>query len=492
MNKDSYAVKTLALIFLKQLIDYVDESLLVMTWVDGLDISVMAVFLCLALVFVQRRTSWTILLALFPMVITFIAAKILRMYLTTKVFQMGLTALSVSIVIIFQEDFRRAFESLSSWRLWKRRDSLLSAKVSETLLECLATFGSSKTGALIVIAGRQPLEAYLRAGISVQGQVSGPLLKSIFDPSSPGHDGAVIIINEVLDRFGAHLPLSRNSEATGRLGTRHAAALGLAEKSDALILVVSEETGTISIARNGQLQAAKSMTAVRDAIRDQFRRLRPLPHRSVLEIPWARLAASFLLSFFLWSVFARPANLGQTVVEVPITFQGLAEAWEVKTLSPAKLKLTLIGAEGSLLAIQPANLPFSLNLAHVKEGQQTFAVTDSQFRLPPRTRLKRIEPAVISVEAYRTIDRSVPVSLIWLKPEERNPGSSQVQVTPPLISLRIPHALAPPKFLETEPVDGKELRRNGKLKVKLRLPADAQVGDKRPPEVEITFLPQKP
>ncbi len=472
--------------YLRQLIDYVDESLMVMTWVDMADVSVMAVFLCLALVWVQRRTSWSILYALFPMLITFVAAKSLKMYLTTKVFTMGLTVLSVSIVIIFQEDFRRAFESLSSWRLWGRRDSLFSAELAETLVECLVAFGKSKTGALVVIGGRQSLEGHLRAGIVVNGQVSAPLLQSIFDPNSPGHDGAVVIHDGILDRFGVHLPLSRNAEGTGRLGTRHAAALGLVERCDALVLVVSEETGAISIARNGQLTQAKSINALHDAIRDQNRRLRPLPHRSLFEIPWGRLAGSFILSFALWSVFARPVSLVQRMLEAPVVYKGLSKGWEANLPSPDRVRLTLLGPEDSILTLDPATLPLTLNLSKVREGTQTFVVSETDFRLPPRVRIKRIEPSEVSVNAYSTVAHDVPVSLIWLKPD-RIPSSNQIQISPPSVSLRMARAQTPPKALETEPVDFKELRRTGRMKVKLRLPEGVLMSEMAAPEVVVTL-----
>jgi diadenylate cyclase len=427
------------------------------------------------------------LYAVLPMVLTFLAAKTLKMYLTSKVFQMGLTALAVSIVIIFQDDFRRTFEALASWRLWGREESPFTPKLAETLVECLIAFGKNKTGALIVIQGRQSIESHVRAGIPIQGQVSGPLLASIFDPNSPGHDGGVTIVDGILDKFGVHLPLSRNSDATGRLGTRHAAALGLAEKCDALVLVVSEETGTISIARNGSIQPAKNTAALRDAIRDQSRRLRPLPHRSLFEIPWGRLAGSFGLSFVLWSIFARPVSVVQRTIEVPIVYKNLPKAWEAKVPVPARVRLTLIGPEGPVMAVDPTTLALTLNLEKVREGQQKFIVTDGNFPLPPRVRLKRIEPSEVAVDAYPTADHQAPIRVMWLKPELRAPSSQQLKLTPAAVSLRIARGTQPPKFLETEPVDIKELRRAGKLTVKIRLPHDVQMSDLSRPEIELSL-----
>ena len=124
----------------------------------------------------------------------------------------------------------------------------------ETLARTLGDLARARTGALVVIRGKDAIARHLDGGEDVEGRLSEPLLKSIFDPHSIGHDGAVVIDGHLIDKLGCHLPLSKNLEKLPRSGTRHAAALGLSERSDALCLVVSEERGTISVARRGNLQ----------------------------------------------------------------------------------------------------------------------------------------------------------------------------------------------------------------------------------------------
>ena len=101
---------------------------------------------------------------------------------------------------------------------------------------------------------REPIESHVEGGIALDGRLSEPLLLSLFDPSSPGHDGAVILRGAQIERFAVHLPLSVNRAALGPGGTRHAAALGLSERCDAICIVVSEERGTVSVARDGLLR----------------------------------------------------------------------------------------------------------------------------------------------------------------------------------------------------------------------------------------------
>src|SRR5699024_10925097 len=107
--------------------------------------------------------------------------------------------------------------------------------------------------ALIVLKGKEEWDRHITGGVELQGQVSLPLLFSIFDPKTAGHDGALLIENGLITKFGTHLPLSTHLHKISRGATRHAAALGLSERCDALVIVVSEERGVISVARQGQL-----------------------------------------------------------------------------------------------------------------------------------------------------------------------------------------------------------------------------------------------
>ncbi|MEK7120286.1 MAG: DNA integrity scanning protein DisA nucleotide-binding domain protein, partial [Patescibacteria group bacterium] len=154
------------------------------------------------------------------------------------------------MVIIFQKEIRRLLEIIGVWGIQRK----MTVPADLTLLsvsEAARYFVSHKIGSLIVFPGQEPLERFLEGGTDLNGEVSTALLTSIFDDSSPGHDGAVIIKGNKLKKFAVHLPLGENIEAVKNFGTRHRAALGLAEKTDALCVVTSEEKGTISVARDG-------------------------------------------------------------------------------------------------------------------------------------------------------------------------------------------------------------------------------------------------
>jgi diadenylate cyclase len=166
----------------------------------------------------------------------------------------SIPALLISIPVIFQPELRRAFERLG------RPRTLLGARTTDGTTKFLATLSRAagalsrqQTGALILIEGRTGLQEYADTGVKIDGELSVDLLLTVFDKHTNLHDGAVVIRDERVYAASCMLPLSENPDVDRDLGTRHRAALGVTEASDAIVVVVSEETGGISVAHNGRL-----------------------------------------------------------------------------------------------------------------------------------------------------------------------------------------------------------------------------------------------
>tara|TARA_A100001015_G_scaffold319553_1_gene442788 strand:- start:1940 stop:2704 length:765 start_codon:yes stop_codon:yes gene_type:complete len=161
----------------------------------------------------------------------------------------------VFIMIIFQNEIRRASEKIRRGKLF------FSSQVKNTkqpllikrILQSVEFLSKSKIGALIVIEQKSPLDEYTESGISINANLTSELICSLFWPGSPTHDGAIIIRNNEILTAGCLLPLTNSRVSDKRLGTRHMSAIGISEETDALIIVVSEETGTISVAEEGNL-----------------------------------------------------------------------------------------------------------------------------------------------------------------------------------------------------------------------------------------------
>jgi diadenylate cyclase len=162
----------------------------------------------------------------------------------------------LTLVIIFQPEIRRILEHLGRSAFSDRRvlrDADILTKVVNEIVEAVNNLSESKTGALIVIEQDTGLGDISETGTRIDSVVSTALLENIFVPNTPLHDGATIIRGDRISASGCVLPLTANKDISKSLGTRHRAALGLSEVSDALVLIVSEETGTISLALNGKL-----------------------------------------------------------------------------------------------------------------------------------------------------------------------------------------------------------------------------------------------
>jgi diadenylate cyclase len=183
-------------------------------------------------------------------------------------------ALLVAIPIIFQPELRRALEQLGRTGNWLNRGGIGGRKVIEAMVEevaaAAALLARQKHGALIVLERQTGLQDYADKGIHIDADVSRQLLANIFYPNSPMHDGAVILRNGRIVAAGAVLPLSDNVTGPQNYGTRHRAAIGISEYSDAIAVVVSEERGTISVAANGRLVSNLTPDRLRKLLLDLY------------------------------------------------------------------------------------------------------------------------------------------------------------------------------------------------------------------------------
>ena len=158
----------------------------------------------------------------------------------------------VAFVILFQPEIRRLLIYIGQTRFFQRIFRMGTSRSLEAIVEASLQLSAKKWGGLIVIQRETGLRSYKEAGIQLKAEVSTPLLLSIFNPESPMHDGAVILQNTLLEAAGCILPLTESQMVLPEMGTRHRAALGITEESDAIVVVVSEERGTISTAENGR------------------------------------------------------------------------------------------------------------------------------------------------------------------------------------------------------------------------------------------------
>ncbi len=241
-------------------------------FVDILDILVLSVLLYYIFRFIKDKRAGKLAIGLVFMLAFVVFSEIIGMrtmqYIFQNLFQVGI----ISIVIIFQPEFRSLLEKVGANPIKglknigevKKEDSLrLSIREIST---AVAEMSASKTGALIAYERETLLGDIISTGVKLDAQVNSFLVRNIFFNKAPLHDGAVIISDARIRAAGCLLPLSAQTDINKDLGTRHRAALGLSENSDAVVIVVSEETGTVSIAVNGVLTRGYTSETLKDKL----------------------------------------------------------------------------------------------------------------------------------------------------------------------------------------------------------------------------------
>ena len=232
------------------------------TWTELIEIVIIAFVIYNVMVWIKNTKAWVLLKGIIIVVIFALIAYILNLktilWIAGKTISVGIIAL----VIIFQPELRRALEQLGRKKILfglfrfndgREKGERFSSKTAEEIVRACFDMGAAYTGALIVIEQDMVLEEYEKTGITVDGLVTSQLLINIFEHNTPLHDGAVIIRGDRVVAATCYLPLSDNNNLNKALGTRHRAGVGISEVTDSMTIIVSEETGKVSVAVGGEL-----------------------------------------------------------------------------------------------------------------------------------------------------------------------------------------------------------------------------------------------
>ncbi len=280
------------------------EALAQFGFPDAVDIALVSVLLYAATSILRRSQAALVALGIALLACVYLAGHWLGLEATDTVLRGLFATAGLMLVVIFQDELRQGFEELAAWVVGRQDDHRPRLDSTEVLAAALVRLAREKIGALVVLVGLQQLDRHVQGGHELRGKLSIPLLDSIFDPHSDGHDGAVIVEDRQISRFGAQLPLSKNLEKL-RGGTRHSAALGLSERTDALCLVVSEERGTISASAHGQLREIHSEADLIGLINQFFHQRRRLSSGRPAFLDWIgdrwiEKAAAVALATAVW------------------------------------------------------------------------------------------------------------------------------------------------------------------------------------------------
>ena len=241
------------------------------TFLDILDILVMSFILYKIYFFLRNSRAAQMFVGLAIILIVSLITRLFNMSGMTWIFDSLKTVWLIAFVIIFQPELRRMLIYVGQSRIIRYFIKVSSGKTFDEVMKAAVELSKRRYGALIVMTRDTGIKSITETGIRIQAEVSAPLITSIFNARSPLHDGAIIIQNDIVEAAKCILPLSQSPSLGPHFGTRHRAALGLAEESDAVILVISEETGRISVALDGQLVQNLDESDLQSILFDAFK-----------------------------------------------------------------------------------------------------------------------------------------------------------------------------------------------------------------------------
>ncbi len=239
-------------------------------WIlDILDIALVSLILYRLLLIIKGTKAAQMLIGLGILILASLASRYLQLFTVDWIVQSFLAQIVIAVIILFQPEIRRALAHMgeAQFLTFTKAEELKSL---EEIVRAAVSLANRKIGGLIVIERDTSLKDFVEVGTLLDAKVSKELLLSIFHPTSPIHDGAVIIKGNRIAAAGCFLPITLSSELSKALGTRHRAGIGLTEETDAVAIIVSEETGWISMSLDGKLETKLDMGTLRDMMTELF------------------------------------------------------------------------------------------------------------------------------------------------------------------------------------------------------------------------------
>ena len=242
---------------------------------DIADILIVAVIIYQIIMLTRQTRGSAVLKGLILLLITTVVSTLLGMTALNWLMMILINNGALVLIILFQPELRKALESLGRSRLLGRGRATVideQERVIREIIQCATDLSRRRVGALIVFEGDTGLKDIIETGTELDAQISAPLLENIFEPNTPLHDGAVVIRDLRVVAAACILPLTESNMVSHELGTRHRASLGISETTDAVTLIVSEETGIISVAREGRLSRHQDAESLRKVLSDLYAR----------------------------------------------------------------------------------------------------------------------------------------------------------------------------------------------------------------------------
>ncbi len=367
-----------------------------------IDILVVAFLLYHLYLWVRESRAVRVIAGLAVIGLLSLLARWTGLVMTGWLFQSLWSIILLVIVIVFQPEIRRILERMNPLDLLRGQRVALQRETLAEITEAVFAMAREKVGALVVLPRHDPIEEHLREGLQLEALVSRELLKTVFQPPAPTHDGAIVIRSNRIERAACFLPLTTTSGLPSEYGARHRAAIGLTERCDALCLLVSEERGTVALARKGTLtpffDAARLQQELEREMQDELSMgaLQAGWWPRLTRNHWAK-AFALGLAVVLWMAVAGQQS-SEIALTIPVEYQHIAPTVELRGEIPREINIRLRGSQLALDGLWSRQVRARISLVQVQEGINYFPLTKSQIDLPPGVEITEIRPAFLLVE----------------------------------------------------------------------------------------------
>ena len=461
-----------------------------LSWKTALDI-----FLIATLIFLIYRTfrtlgTWRVLLGILIAVTFFLIASLFELEGISWIYSNLSQVAVLGVIVIFQPEIRKVFERAVSFRRHEAgsRGTDLSLLISDAVF----ALSQQKRGAIIVFPGKEAVKPWLAGGFQLNAEPSLPLIMSIFDPNSPGHDGALIVENARFAMFGIRLPNSKSNNLPREFGTRHQAAMGLSEVTDAFVVVVSEEKGTVTTFLKGRIRSAGDKNELCSKIESHWKNTSSyIPKASLKRYKWKLLpdiGLVTMLAFIFWAALATShARIFERSFILPIEYMSIPQTLALVGNKPTEIRVHLAGPKQELEAFGVSRLNVKIDLSGAMAGRQTLAVSEESMQLPKKIRILEMAPSSLSISLEEIMHNELMVKpqLVGRLPKGLNIVS--IEVNPKKVKTSYPSGASKKGeiSLMTTPIYLEGIKEDATLFCKIIGPADVQPADKRWPDVQV-------
>ncbi len=405
-------------------------------WQDIVDIILNSYILFRCYVIFRITNAFRILVGLAFLWIFQNIAVAIGLIVTSWVIQ-GITAVAALIIIVvFRNEIRSVLQvkniRMLFWGFPQKSFHTPIQLVADSVME----MSRKRIGALIVFPGREDINEKIQNGILWDGAISKEMITSIFWEDNPVHDGAVIVEGDRIREVGVILPLSHRHELPSHYGTRHRAAMGLAESTDAMVVVVSEERGTVQVVKGTTL----TQVFKKDDLEKQLEQhLGPtVKNASIRKKESAEIviaaAVSFILITSIWLSITRGLDTLVTF-EVPIEYMNRNPGLEIMDASVNSVKIQLGGSGTLMRTVRHDHVRVKIDLAKSVIGQNSFTITHDNISLPPGIVIKSFEPAAVEVSLDVLDRKDLPVQVDWTGKLPDNLRMEKVNIDPTLVQV---------------------------------------------------------